>query len=284
MEVLLVSCGDVATEAGLRFLAQADEVTGWRRNSSKLPPAFDGHDVDLLNPAGWPQIDPATEVVVLTPVPVSRDVDGYERSYLQVAQELCVRLREQAPKLRRLIYVSSTAVMGGDDGEWVTEQAPVHASRDTAKVLARTEAALAGSGLPVTILRASGIYGPGRTRLIDLVVSGTAKVPAGSHWTNRIHRDDLAAAIVHVANLGDQAAELYLATDSTPAQLGEVYQFLAAELGMRLPGQEAGSSMRRAGDRRLDNSRLLASGLKLHYPSFIEGYRDILSGISSRHA
>ena len=284
MKVLLVSCGDVATEAGLRFLAQSDEVTGWRRNSSKLPQAFDGHDVDLLDPANWPDIDPATEVVVLTPVPVTRDVDGYERSYLQVAQELCSRLREQAPHLRRLIYVSSTAVMGGDNGEWVTEQAPVHATRDTAKVLARTEAALAGSGLPVTILRASGIYGPGRTRLIDLVASGTAKIPAGSHWTNRIHRDDLAAAIVHVANLGDQPAELYLATDSTPAQLGEVYQFLAAELGMKHLEQEEQSATRRAGDRRLDNSRLLESGLQLQYPGFIEGYREILSGTSTRHA
>lgn len=284
MEVLLVSCGDVATEAGLRFHAQGHEVTGWRRNSSKLPQAFIGHDVDLLDPVSWPDIDPATEVVVLTPVPVTRDTQGYERSYLQVAQELCSRLREQAPQLRRLIYISSTAVMGGEDGEWVNEQAPICATRDTAKVLARTEAALADSGLPVTIVRASGIYGPGRTRLIDLVASGTAKIPAGSHWTNRIHRDDLAAAIVHVASLGDQAAPLYLATDSRPAQLGEVYQFLAAELGLKQPDQDAAPATRRAGDRRLDNSLLLDSRLQLQYPSFIEGYREILSGTSTRHA
>jgi len=284
MKVLLVSCGDVATEAGLRFHAQGHEVTGWRRNSSKLPQAFIGHDVDLLDPVSWPDIDPATEVVVLTPVPVTRDTQGYERSYLQVAQELCARLHEQAPQLRRLIYISSTAVMGGEDGEWVNEQAPICATRETAKVLARTEAALADSGLPVTILRASGIYGPGRTRLIDLVASGTAKIPTGSCWTNRIHRDDLAAAIVHVASLGDQAAPLYLATDSRPAQLGEVYQFLAAELGLKQPEQDAAPATRRAGDRRLNNSLLLDSGLQLQYPSFIEGYREILSGTSTRHA
>lgn len=284
MKVLLVSCGDVATEAGLRFHAQGHEVTGWRRNSSKLPEQFAGQDVDLLDPCHWPDMDPETEVVVLSPVPVTRDVQGYERSYLQVAQELCARLREQAPRLRRLVYISSTAVMGGEDGEWVNEQAPVAATRDTAKILARTEAALAESGLPVTILRASGIYGPGRTRLIDLVTSGTARIPAGSHWTNRIHRDDLAAAIVHVASLGDQAADLYLASDSAPAQLGEVYQFLATELGLKQPEQETAPATRRAGDRRLDNSALLGSGLALQFPSYAEGYRQILSGASTRHA
>jgi len=284
VKVLLVSCGDVATEAGLRFHAQGHEITGWRRNSSKLPDAFSRQDVDLLESDTWPIIDPETEIVLLTPVPVSRDVQGYERSYLQVAQELCLRLREQATQLRRLIYVSSTAVMGGDNGEWVDEQAPITATRETAKVLARTEAALAESFLPVTILRASGIYGPGRTRLIDLVTSGSAKIPGQSHWTNRIHRDDLAAAIVHVADLGDQAADLYLATDNTPAQLGEVYKFLAAELGAESPQAEATQATRRAGDRRLDNSRLLKSGLTLQYPSYVEGYRQMLSGIATRHA
>ena len=284
MKVLLVSCGDVATEAGLRFHAKGHHVTGWRRNSNKRPEEFAGTDVDLLDPNRWPVVDPDTEVVVLTPVPVTRDAQGYERSYLQVAQELSARLRSQAPKLRRLIYISSTAVMGGEDGQWVNEQAPVVATRDTAKVLARTEAALTESGLPVTILRASGIYGPGRNRLIDLVTSGSARIPHGSHWTNRIHRDDLAAAIVHVAGLDDQVADLYLATDNSPAQLAEVYEFLANELGLEQPEHEAPPAERRAGDRRLDNTRLLDSGLSLQFPSYVEGYRQMLSGTSTRHA
>lgn len=283
MKVLLVSCGDVATEAGLRFHALGHHVTGWRRNSSKLPNTFSGQDVDLLDVGTWPSIDPETEIILLTPVPVSRDVQGYEKSYLQVAQELCSRIREQAPQLRRLIYVSSTAVMGGENGEWVDEHAPMEATRETAKVLARTEATLTDSGLPVTILRASGIYGPGRTRLIDLVTSGAAKIPADSHWTNRIHRDDLAAAIVHVAGLGNQAQDLYLATDSTPAQLGEVYQFLAAELGLEQPEHDSSAATRRAGGRRINNARLLSSGLKLQYPSYVDGYRQILSGVATRH-
>ena len=284
MKVLLVSCGDVATEAGLRLQQEGHRVTGWRRNSQKLPAGFTGHSVDLLDAVQWPSIDPQTEIVVLTPVPATRDADGYTRGYLQVAKELASRLAAQCPNLRRLIYISSTAVMGGANGELVDESAPLAPASPTAQVLAHTEAALAGSGLPVTILRASGIYGPGRTRLIDHVTAGAAQIPAGSHWTNRIHRDDLAAAIVHVAALGEQAAGLYLASDSTPAQLGEVYQFLAKELHLPAPKEAGQAPARRAADRRLDNSKLLASGLELQYPGFAEGYRAILAGTSTRHA
>lgn len=283
MKVLLISCGDVATEAGLRFHAEGHQVTGWRRNSEKLPKAFNAHSVDLLDVQQWPTIDSETEIVVLTPVPVSRDVEGYERSYLQVAQHLISKLSAQCPKLRRLIYVSSTAVVGGDNGEIVNEDSPLAPTRETSKVLARTEQALASSGLPVTILRASGIYGPGRTRLIDLVREGTAQVPQDSHWTNRIHRDDLAQAIVHIAELGAGAEHLYLANDSVPVQLGEVYEFLAKELGLPVPAKSVDTLTRRAADRRMDNTKLLNSGLKLDYPSYIEGYRAILAGNSIRH-
>lgn len=283
MKVLLVSCGDVATEAGLRFHAHGHEVTAWRRQADKLPGQFTGHSVDLLVPAKWPAIDPETDIVVLTPVPVTRDTEGYQRSYLNVAKELATRVAADCPKLRRLIYVSSSAVMGGEAGQWVDESAPLAPTRETSKVLAQTEIALAGSGLPVTILRASGIYGPGRTRLIDMVRSGTAQLPIQSHWTNRIHRDDLAQAIVHVAALGEQAAELYLASDSAPAQLGEVYEFLAKQLDLPVPPGASEAPTRRAADRRLDNARLLASGLQLEYPSYAQGYRHILEGTSTRH-
>lgn len=283
MQVLLVSAGDVAIEAGLRFARADDQITGWRRNSAKLPTSFTGQDVDLLQPASWPQINPETEVVVFTPVPAARTIEAYTRSYLEVAKELVSRLKVQAPQLRRFIYVSSSAVSGGGEGEWIDESTEVAPNRPTSQVLADTEQVLLDSGLPVTILRASGIYGPGRNHLINQVRDASARMPLESHWTNRIHRDDLAQAIVHVAALGEQAAELYLASDSAPAQLGEVYEFLAKQLDLPVPPGASEAPTRRAADRRLDNARLLASGLQLEYPSFAQGYRHILEGTSTRH-
>lgn len=285
MKILLVSCGDVATEAGLRFHAAGHQVTAWRRDSSKLPSVFTGYNVDLLKADSWPLIDPETDLVLFTPVPATRDVTGYERGYLQVAHRLIDTLKISCPRLKRLIYVSSSAVLGGSEGQLVNETATLAPARPTAQVLADTETLLAASGLPLTILRASGIYGPGRTRLIDQVRSASAQLPTQSHWTNRIHRDDLAQAIVHVASLGQKAEALYLATDSEPAQLADVYLFLAKELGSEIPelATEPPAS-RNASDRRLNNARLLASGFIPRFPSYREGYKSILANDSSRHA
>lgn len=285
MKILLISCGDVATEAGLRFHAAGHQVTAWRRDSSKLPAVFTGYNVDLLKADSWPQIDPETDLVLFTPVPATRDVTGYERGYLHTAHRLIDTLKVACPRLKRLIYVSSSAVLGGSEGQLVNETAPLAPARPTAQVLADTETLLAASGLPLTILRAPGIYGPGRTRLIDLVRSGSAQLPTQSHWTNRIHRDDLAQAIVHVASLDQKAEALYLATDSEPAQLADVYRFLAEELGSKIPeiSTEPPAS-RNASDRRLNNARLLASGFIPRFPSYREGYKSILANDSSRHA
>ncbi|GAA0199832.1 MULTISPECIES: NAD(P)H-binding protein [Glutamicibacter] len=281
MKVLLISCGDVGTEAGFRFQARGAHVTAWRRNPQKLPPTFHGQQVDVAS-GQLPPIDPDTEVALFTPVPASRDAAGYEHSYLQAARHLVTALQQQAPALRRLFYISSTAVNAGNDGQWVTEQHPKEPRRETAKVLACTEDYLLDSALPVTILRASGIYGPGRTRLIDSLREGKARLPRSSQWTNRVHRDDLAKAVVHLAHFGSDIDELYLATDNEPAQLAEVYEHLAGLLGTTPPpaSEEAPGS---GADRRLSNARLRATGWEPTFPNYREGYRAILRGSGRRH-
>ena len=47
MTVLLAGCGDLGTEAGLRFAAAGHRVVGWRRSPEKLPAAIEGVAADL---------------------------------------------------------------------------------------------------------------------------------------------------------------------------------------------------------------------------------------------
>ena len=281
VKVLLVSCGDVGIETGLRFQARGAHVTAWRRNPDRLPATFQSHGVDVAS-GQFPPIAADTDVVLFTPVPASRDVPGYEHGYLHTARRLIEALKAQAPSLSRFFYVSSTAVNAGQDGQWVDERAPKAPTRPTATVLAQTEDLLLSSGLPVTILRAAGIYGPGRTHLINLVRTGEAKVPAGSHWTNRIHRDDLAKAVVHLAELGREVKELYLATDNHPTQLADIYRHLASLLGVAVdsPDSQGGSP---ATDRRLSNALLRSTGWEPTFPDYREGYRAVLRGSAKRH-
>lgn len=42
-----------------------------------------------------------------------------------------------------------------------------------------------------TALRLGGIYGPGRTSLVEKVRAGDAECTPEPSWTNRIHRDDV---------------------------------------------------------------------------------------------
>lgn len=283
MNVLLISCGDVGIETGFRFQTRGAQVTAWRRNPQLLPATFRGQGVDMSS-GQLPPIDPQTEVVLFTPVPATRDAEGYRRSYLQTAELLVAALRAGAPRLRRLFYVSSTAVNAGDNGQWVNELHPKAPTRPTAQVLADTEDFLLASGLPVTILRASGIYGPGRTRLVDSLREGSARLPSAAHWTNRIHRDDLAKAVVHLAELGDEAAELYLATDNRPVLLEEVYTHLAGLLGVAPPLRDDAAVRRTDANRRLSNIRLRSTGWEPTFADFRDGYRAVLLGTSRRHS
>ena len=118
---------------------------------------------------------------------------------------------------------------------------------------------------------------------VNQVRDASARMPLESHWTNRIHRDDLARAIVHVAELGDLAEQLYLVTDNEPAQLEDIFTFLAGELDLPIPPAAAEPAARRAADRRIDNSKLLSTGFTLAFPGYREGYRSVLAGESSRH-
>lgn len=281
-KVLLVSCGDVGIETGLRFQARGAQVTAWRRNPQHLPATFQSQRVDLTND-DLPPIDPDTDIVLFTPVPAIRDASSYELNYRRTAQLLIHALSTQSVELTRFFYISSSAVNAGQNGQWVDEQHAKNPTQPTAHILAQTEDLLLNSGLPVTILRASGIYGPGRTHLIDLVRSGKARIPAGSRWTNRIHRDDLAKAVVHLSQLGTDIKNLYLATDNHPTQLSEIYHHLASAVGASLlPPADHESAP--ATDRRLSNALLRSTGWEPTFPDYREGYRAILRGSAKRHA
>src|SRR5690349_24004992 len=47
MTILLAGCGDLGTEAGLRFAAAGHRVVGWRRSPDKLPAEIEGVAANL---------------------------------------------------------------------------------------------------------------------------------------------------------------------------------------------------------------------------------------------
>ncbi|MCQ1957072.1 SDR family oxidoreductase [Arthrobacter sp. zg-Y826] len=280
MTVLIAGCGDLGTEAGLRFAAAGFSVLGWRRSPEKLPKQIAGQAVDLTG--DLPRIPADTDVVVIAVAADQRTEEAYRAAYVTGTANVLNALERDGVEPHRILFVSSTAVYGDADGGEVDEGTPARPASATGAVILEAEQLLHNRRPDAVVLRLSGIYGPGRTRLIDSVSAGTAVVPAGTQLTNRIHRDDAAAAIVHLATRVSPPAPLYVGVDMEPVELAEVLGFLAAELGRELP-PAGDTSSSRGGNRRLSNRRLRATGFEFAYPTYREGYRAVLAGAGVRH-
>lgn len=280
--VLIAGCGDLGTEAGLRFAAQGYAVTGLRRQADRIPAPLVGRSVDLRHEV--PEVAPDTAVVVAAFAAGSRDVDEYRATYVDGLRNVLDGIRVSGTD-PRLLLVSSTAVYDVDDGSVVSEETPARGGTPTAAVLLEAEALLRERAPGAVLVRLSGVYGPGRERLVEQVRSGTARlaaVPGRSPHTNRIHRDDAAAALVHLAAVVDPAPT-YLGTDDEPARLDDVLTFLAAELDAPEPPRAETTGRQGGGDKRLSNELLRSTGWAPSFPTFREGYRAVLAGEGTRH-
>src|SRR6185312_7813217 len=218
MAVVIVGCGDVGTEAGLRFAAAGHRVEGWRRSPQVLPAAIRPVVADLAGEL--PRFPADTEVVVHAPAAGGRSVQAYRSVYLDGLAGVLRALERDRVVPRRIVLVSSTAVYADTEGTWIDETTPADPPTDTSVVLREAEELLAARAPQGVVLRLAGIYGPGRTRLVDKARTGAAE-PGGDRFTNRIHRDDAAAAIVHLATGVADPAPVYNGVDREPAVLGE---------------------------------------------------------------
>ncbi|TLM81507.1 NAD-dependent epimerase/dehydratase family protein [Pseudarthrobacter sp. NamE2] len=285
MTILMAGCGDLGTEAGLRFAALGHRVVGWRRSPANLPPEIEGAAADLRS-ANLPQIPADTSAVVIAVAADSPTEEAYRAAYLGGVTHVLDALERDGVRPGRVLFVSSTAVYGDAGGGWVDEGTAPEPGGFSGRVLVEAEdlllSRLEGTGTSAVSLRLGGIYGPGRTRLIDQVRTASAVVPQDVRYTNRIHRNDAAGAIVHLVSMAAPPAPVYVGVDDDPAELGSVLRFLASDMGLpEPPVGDAGPA--RAGNKRCRNSLLRSTGFSFTFPSFREGYRDILAGNSVRH-
>ena len=121
-----------------------------------------------------------------------------------------------------------------------------------------------------TVLRCSGLYGGERARLVARVRDGAIDDP--HRWTNRIHRDDAAAAAVHLLTRSETPEPVYLGNDDEPALLGDVAAHLADLLGSTAPPRADRSH---AHGKRISNALLRSTGWVPAYPTYREGYADV---------
>ncbi|MCD6639749.1 MAG: NAD-dependent epimerase/dehydratase family protein [Nocardioides sp.] len=271
-DVLLVGCGDLGARVGLRLAALGHDVLALRRDAAAVPPPLRARSADLTRET--PDLgDVRARYVVVALTARPRTEDAYRATYVEGMARALDALEATGHPPERAVLVSSTAVLGARQDPQLDDEATPPAPKDgPGRMLLRAEEVFHERLPHGTVLRLSGLYGAGPARLIDRVRRGDVGDPHA--WTNRIHRDDAAAAVVHLLTMPNQPEALYLGTDDEPAQMGDVARHLAERLGAPVP---PAADPALGHGKRLSNARLRATGWVPGSPTYREGYARVLA-------
>lgn len=274
--VLIVGYGDLGQAVGQALLADGLQVWGLRRSTCSPQDGVTMLCGDVGQPASLAGIGAiAPHILVYCVAASEQSDDDYRACYVDGLRHVLTAL-EGAPSLQHVFFVSSTRVYGQSGDTLLSEADAAMPADFGGHRLLEAERLLAGLPCGHTALRLSGIYGPGRKRLLTLAAA-PEQWPAQNAWSNRVHRDDAAAFIAFLIRKvleGQAVDDCYIVSDNCPAPQYEVLRWLAARLGRdvaSLPSPAPG------GGKRLSNARLLASGFRLRYPDYQAGYAALLA-------
>jgi nucleoside-diphosphate-sugar epimerase len=273
--ILIAGCGYVGTALALELVDEGHEVFGLRKDPSALPDGIRPVAADLTRLEGIGALPLGLDRIVFCVGAKSRDEAAYRAIYIDGLSNLLRVLTEEGQRPQRIYLTSSTSVYAQSRDEWVDEKSPAHPPGFAGQIQLAAEGLLHGSPYPSTVVRLAGIYGPERTSIIDRIRSGDAG--AGPHFTNRIHRDDVSGLLAHLI-AQDDVAPLLIGVDSEPARADDVWAWLAAELDLDwTPTSGEDTPRRRTGSKRCRNDLLLSTGYALRYPTYREGYAELIA-------
>ena len=284
--ILIAGCGDVGTALGLMLCEAGHDVFGARRSARRLPDPLRPLAVDVTDRGAIERTVPAVDVVVYAVAAGRRDEEAYRRAYVDGPSALLDVLEQRAEPPRRAFFVSSTSVYGERGGAWIDETSPLRPRGFSGESLVAGERRMLASPIPATVVRLAGIYGPGRGWLIQRARAGAECQSDPPRYTNRIHRDDCAGVLAHLVERDevDGVDDVYVGVDDAPVEECEVMEWLAGRLGAPAPRRvRAGGDATPGSGKRCSNARLRASGYRLRYPTYREGYAAVLAGEGVRY-
>lgn len=274
--ILIVGCGYVGGALAELLAQDGRLVWGTRRTITHSLVGVRMFEADVLLPESLREIPKEIEYAVYCVSADGRTEISYRNAYVIGLGNTLEALRARCPKLRRVLFTSSTGVYGQNRGEWVDEHSPAQPSGFTGEAVLEGERLLSESDIESVNVRFSGIYGPGRDRLIQLVKSGYRLTPQDAAFTNRIHRDDCASVLKHLLFV-DNTEEVYIGSDCEPASREAIMLWLAKQMSVDIRQTDRDEGLNGIPmNKRLSNRRLLDSGYRFMYPTFREGFASLL--------
>jgi UDP-glucose 4-epimerase len=176
-----------------------------------------------------------------------RDATKIQNLYQKVNVDATIRLAKLAVKynVKRFVFVSSVKAGGSpafgvcvgekdqDDPEGIYGKTKREAELKLLKIGKE-------SGMHISIIRPSLVYGPNVKGNLQLMLSGIEKgwfppLPETGNKRSMIHVDDLVRAILLVADDDRANGKIFIATDGTPHSSREIYNAMCSTLGKSIP-------------------------------------------------
>lgn len=182
------------------------------------------------------------------------------------------------PNLEWVCYLSTVGVYGDYGGAWIDEDSPCKPVSGRARRRVEAENAWLtfgeARGVPVCVLRLSGIYGPGRNAFVNLRNGAAKRLIKPGQVFNRIHVDDIGASLWHL--IAHEAGGVFNVTDDEPAPPQDVVSYAANLMSVEAPPEipfEAAqlSPMARSfygESKRVSNARLKSTGYVFRHPDY----------------
>lgn len=306
MNILVIGAGGyTGARLVLALLERGHRVRGLVREVERgIPLEKAGMELragDLLHPESLQGIADEMEIIFNLAAYCRLDPPDSKRILHDGARHLFRAADRSA--LKKYIWTSNVSVYGLPAvTARLDETTPLKPAYTLGKITVEAEK-LALENVPAIAVRVASIYGPGRDSLAALREGRMRLLNDGENWASRIHADDLVQAL---AAAMERAApgSVYLAADDMPVLQRDFFKELAAAAGAPVPasleinaakafGMFGRAMNALAGERQysmsenviglvsgnyfcLNNKIKNELGVKLKYPTFREGYAEIL--------
>lgn len=265
-QILVAGPGWLGGAAAERWARQGHRVWTLRRSAGPAPAGCLGLVGDLAQAqpsADWP--DRIDHLVVAVPPSA-----GSESGQPYAAAAAGALALAKVLGARSLTWISSTGIYDRHDGRVVDESTPNDAlASPRVRTLWEAEQALMlpeSPALAVTILRASGLYGPGR----DPARRYTPTLADPDRWTNFAWRDDVIAAIEQVGFAAPSGSQrCFNCSDDHPLRAGDIVRALHGAWPDATPAPASGPM--RTSNQRVSAAALRAEGWQPRMPTVLHG-------------
>jgi len=298
--LLIIGCGYLGLRVGERAKSAGWSVSATSRSRLAFleeqgfaPVRFDWNEArDLALIANTIETEGIDRILIAISHDRRSNVDRYVSQVDGLARFLgAVRSASNARPTPDVVYISTTGVYHQTGGVWVDESSTTRPTRDggRAHLIAESKLRSCLGTADWTILRLSGIYGPGRVpRAADVRAGRPIASPPDGHL-NLIHVDDAASGVMSAFSWRDRNAtslpprqRLYVVSDDSPVLRRQFYQEIATQTNSPAPtfvdpAADSGVRFRSETDKRVWNRQFKRDLVpKLQYPGHIEGLRSIL--------